>query len=77
MIRTGTKGTILPSDLDDLEDMVYAFYRQHESLLAVRLAEKVLRWRGETGVFACDVDESGGMAEVVELSGYSRKAPCV
>ncbi len=72
------KVTILPSDLADLEDIIYALYRSRESLLAVRLGALVLRWREETGVFACDgVDESAGLAEVVELSGYSRKAPCV
>ena len=26
--------------------------------------------------FHCDVDESAGMAEVVQLQGYSRKVPC-
>lgn len=26
--------------------------------------------------YRCNVDESAGMAEVVELHGYSRKAPC-
>ncbi len=27
--------------------------------------------------FRCSPDESAGMAEVIELQGYSRKAPCV
>ncbi len=27
--------------------------------------------------FRCSPDESAGMAEVVELQNYSRKAPCV
>ncbi len=26
--------------------------------------------------FACDVDESAGLAEVVDLNGYSRKVVC-
>ncbi len=42
---------------------------------AATLLAVVLQWRS-LGRFACDPDESGGMAEVVELNGYSRKAPC-
>lgn len=43
----------------------------------VKLAALALKWKfnGEP-VFACDVDESGGLADVVELHGYSRKTPC-
>ena len=44
-----------------------------------KLAVLALKWKfnGEE-VFACHVDESAGLAEVVELRGYSRKAspPC-
>ena len=42
---------------------------------AATLLTVVLQW-GLLGQFACDPDESGGMAEVVELNGYSKKAPC-
>ena len=27
-------------------------------------------------IFRCDVDESGGVADVIELHGFSRKVPC-
>ena len=49
-------------------------------LLAIALAWKVSRDVPEPlendRDFRCWIDESGGLAEVVELAGYSRKAPC-
>lgn len=47
-------------------------------VLAIFLAWKVSR-RAEVSdipVFRCDIDESAGMADVVELHGWSKKAPC-
>ncbi len=50
---------------------------------ASKLLSVVLRWKVSREIgdpdfphFACDVDESAGLAEVVELQSYSRKAPC-
>lgn len=41
-------------------------------LLALSLA-----WRlAKAPVFACDIDESGGLAELYEFDNYSRKVPC-
>lgn len=47
-------------------------------LLTVYLAWKVSRPArvADIPAFRCNVDESAGMAEVVELHGYSRKVPC-
>lgn len=48
-------------------------------LRATTLLAVVLQWRllGQPPAFSCDVDESGGMAEVVELHDYSRRVtPC-
>ena len=46
-------------------------------LRATTLLAAVLQWRllGQPA-FSCDVDESAGMAEVVELHDYSRRVPC-
>jgi hypothetical protein len=40
------------------------------------LLSRCLVWRSDSGVggaFRCDIDESAGMAEVVELHGHSRR----
>ena len=43
---------------------------------AATLLAVVLQWRS-LGQFACDdVDESAGMAEVIELHGWSKQVPC-
>ncbi len=74
MSVTFRRVTISDQDVHDLEDAVHALYRAHANDEAVRM----LRLLGEIRAFRCDVDESAGMAEVVELNGYSRKAPpCV
>ena len=71
------KVTIIARDILDLEDAMAALYRAHANAEAIRLGALALRLRGEFGAFRCEVDESAGLAEVVELNGYSRKAPCV
>ncbi len=68
--------TISEQDVHDLEDALTALYRAHANHEAIRMGALALRFRS-LGGFACDVDESAGLAEVVELNGYSRKAPCV
>jgi len=72
------KVTITPLDILDLEDAMAALYRAQANAEAVRMGALALRFRGELSAFRCDdVDESAGLAEVVELNSYSRKAPCV
>lgn len=54
--------------------------RQQDNDRGLRLLTLVLTWRtlGKRGqgnlerIFECDVDESAGLAEVVELHNYSR-----
>lgn len=52
--------------------------REGEYYRGTKLLAFVLAWRalGRTVEFRCDIDESAGMAEVVELQGWSRKVPC-
>lgn len=45
-----------------------------EDVLTAQMAAYADAALGRT--FACDIDESAGLAEVVELNGYSRKVPC-
>ncbi len=71
------KATITLLDILDLEDAAAELYRAHAYTEAICISAKALRWRGELEAFRCDIDESAGLAEVVELNGYSRKAPCV
>lgn len=75
--------SIFPDDLETLEAAGALLFRHHENTAGIRLLALALRLREQTGfrkagvMFACDdIDESAGMAEVVELHGYSRKAPC-
>jgi hypothetical protein len=52
---------------------------EHETatrLLAIALAWKVSPPTTPPRVFRCNVDESAGLAEVVHLDPWSRKAPC-
>ncbi len=71
------KATITPQDILDLEDAMAALYRAHANAEAIRLGALALRFRGEyLATFNCNVDESAGLAEVVELHEWSRKAPC-
>ena len=72
------KATITPQDILDLEDAMAALYRAHANAEALRMGALALRFRGEyLATFNCNVDESAGMAEVIELNGYSRRVPCV
>jgi len=71
------KATITLLDILDLEDAAAALYRAHAYTEAICISAKALRWRGELEAFRCDIgDESGGMAEVVELNGWSKRVPC-
>ncbi len=70
------KATITPQDILEIEEAVYALYRNGENGIAVRMAAIALRKRGELSGFVCEIDESAGMAEVIELNGYSRRVPC-
>ncbi len=63
-------------DILEIEEAVYALYRSCENDIAVRMAAIALRKRGELSGFRCDVGESAGMAEVIELNGYSKRVPC-
>lgn len=70
--------SIRRADIEALDESVEALFRAGERTLALKLGALALRARGSTGFhhpsFVCDVDESAGVAEVVEISGYSRKA---
>ncbi len=70
------KATITLLDILDLEDAAAALYRANAYTEAICISAKALRWRGELEAFRCDIDESAGMAEVVELHDYSRRIPC-
>ena len=71
------KATITPQDVLDLEEAMAALYRAQANAEAIRLGALALRFRGELlAAFNCNVDESAGMADVVELNGWSRKVPC-
>ncbi len=69
--------TISEQDIADLEAAMAALYRAHANAEAIRLGALSLRFRGEGDFLACEVDESAGLAEVVELNGYSKRVPCV
>ena len=74
--------TIHAGDLEDIEAAGKALIRLDGGTTGLRILAIALRLREQSGfraadqVFMCDVDESAGMAEVYELRGYSRKAPC-
>ena len=69
--------SITTQDILDLEEAMAALYRAHANVEAIRMGALALRFRGEFGAFRCEhIDESGGMAEVIELNGYSRKVVC-
>lgn len=65
-------------------ELVAKDYARASKLLAIALAWRVspairispADQRARARVFRCEPDESAGMADVVELRGYSRKAPC-
>ena len=61
-------------DIPALEAGGVALMRDGDSTNGLRLLALALLIRNMQGVFACDIYESAGMAEVVELR--SRKAPC-
>lgn len=59
-------------------ELITKDYPRASKLLAVALAWRVSRPArvADIPVFRCEPDESAGMADVVELRSYSRKAPC-
>lgn len=60
-----------------LEDLGKAAMRAKDHELATKLLAIALAWKVAPIVrFGCDIDEFAGMAEVVELQGYSKKVPC-
>jgi hypothetical protein len=71
--------SIAPSAIESLERIGQDLLRRGDEA-AVEVLSLVLYMRSEAvgqGVqFRCEIDESAGMAEVVELDGYSRKVPC-
>lgn len=74
--------TLCAEDLEDLERAGKSLLRHHETTFGIRLLGIVLRLREQSGfcaadqVFMCDVDESAGMADVVEIHSHSWKTPC-
>jgi hypothetical protein len=62
--------TLTREDVQTLEAAGKALLRHHENELGTRVLVLALLHRPP--VFACNVDESAGMAEVVELQNYSR-----
>ena len=63
-------------DIQAIEDAGYSLYRAHEDTQALALHALALRLRaisGFGGAFECDVDESAGMAEIVDLHDFSKK----
>lgn len=60
-----------------IEDLGKEFIRAGQQEKGTRLLAIALAWRvSPVARFECEVDESAGMADVVELEGYSRKVPC-
>jgi len=57
-------------------ELIKTDYTRGSRLLWIALAWKVSPPARTARVFRCEPDESAGMADVVELRGYSRKAPC-
>ena len=70
--------SLYAGDLEDLEEAGKRLIRHHDTTTGLRLLAIALRLREQSGfraadqVFMCDVDESAGMADVIELHGYSR-----
>ena len=67
--------TLNREDVDMLELAGVTLLRHHESEIATRLLARALLLRSQQ-MFRCDVDESGGLADVVELSSYCKRVPC-
>jgi hypothetical protein len=75
---------ITRSDIITLENAGETLYRLGQNQLAIAVFALCLRELKEMNsnldavglAFLCDIDESAGMAEVVELNTYSRKVPC-
>ena len=60
-----------------IEDLGIAALREGDQEIGTKLLAIALAWKYAPAVsFACDIDESAGMAEVFEMHGHSRKAPC-
>ena len=64
------------SDIETIERAGHVLFRLAENDQAIKLLALALRLREEalTPVkFFCDIDESGGLAEVVELDEWSKR----
>ena len=63
--------------MEFLEELGFELGRERKHHLATKVLAIALAWRGAPTLrFECDIDESAGMAEVVELHGYSKRTPC-
>lgn len=51
-----------------LSDLAWACTKAANELKLVEIREQIM--------FRCEPDESAGMADVVELHGYSKRTPC-
>jgi len=65
--------TLNNEDVAAIEDAGYALLRHNETKLGVRILGLALLLRSQK-VYACDgSDESAGMAEVADLTNYSKR----
>lgn len=64
--------------IQTIESVGEDLLRQDDPDRGLRLLTLVLTWRslGKREFHCDDIDESAGLADVVELNGYSRKVPC-
>jgi hypothetical protein len=70
--------SITAEDIQAIEDAGYTLYRVKEDTQALGLHALALRLRATSGLwetreFHCNVDESAGMAEIVDLHDFSKK----
>lgn len=79
MSRPPRPVTLTREDIVAIEEAAHARITAGAIAEGFQLLGRCLAWRYESGiageVFTCIPDESGGLAEVVELRGYSRKVP--
>ena len=69
-------GAITAADIELIERAGYRAHRAHDSDEGLALHTLALRLRSTSGLwpgFHCDVDESAGMAEIVDLHDFSKK----
>lgn len=60
-------------DVALIESAGKALLRKRENDLGLRVLGLALVLRSQQGWFACDVDESAGLAEIVDLHDFSKK----